>query len=329
MRKLQLLGALFFATLTLGVIAPSAFAGWLVDGTEAIKAEATETEEELTLTDLGAPGTPEIFCKDILDGTIGPGEKDQTTEVLNVAKEKIGTNKTGLALSCEDKKGICANPAEVWPDNLPWSTELAGMESSPFALDQLLAITGKVPGYTLDCKSILGLVEDICEGATSAEVENSFEKRVLERFDPETPIESQKMSCTLGGAGAGDIKGEGSILLTSGKTLSEATVGLVNFGIVLLAALSETRIITFVSRFEEADYEKTLFSVTGGMGVFSISKDQCNEKKFAADAPCNIEVTLTPLNDLEPSTARINMPYVKLPNNISDEWQTEVLGEGE
>jgi hypothetical protein len=224
--KLQILGIQLFAVLALSiVVVSSAFAGkgWLVDGNPISESEgalATETEEEIGLTDLGATGPPEVLCKDILDGTVGPEVRDETTEVLNTAKEKIGTNKTGLALSCTDGKSICSSPVEVWPDNLPWLTELEGMEAEAHILDHLFGSgAGKEPGYTIDCKTIIGLIEDTCEGLTSTKAESTTEKYVLETFSEVAGIETQKVHCTIGGEGTGDIKGEGLVLLVSGKSL--------------------------------------------------------------------------------------------------------------
>jgi hypothetical protein len=300
-RHLQILGALLFAALALSAIAAaSAFGstGWLVDGkpiTEAEGALATETEEELELTDLGATPSLKVSCKDILDGTVGPEVKDEITEVLNVAKEKIGT---GLPLSCTvTNSSICAgNKVSVQPVHLPWLTELEGMEAEAYILDHLFGSgAGKEPGYTIDCETLLGLAEDICEGLTSAKAENTTENDVLEIFSEVAGIESQKRNCTSGGAGVGDIKGEGLVLLTSGKTLEAA-------GVTFLPA-----VVNFEKKLGLRKFE---IMITGGTLELFESQRTENANYLASDpnkciknamlVNCTVEVELT--NALAPQT---------------------------
>jgi hypothetical protein len=222
MRNLKLLSVILFAAFALSAIAAtSAFAeegeGWLIEGhaiSESEGALATESEEELQFEDTSNKAA--VLCSDIAIGTMGPETKDETTEVLNVAKEKVEAAKPLLCKrvsTCEES----ASDIEVVPINLPWLTELEGMEAAPHVLDLLLESAGKVPGWKITCL-VLGLkVTDTCEGGTSAKVESTTEKDVLETFNPGAPIESKKVACSIGGAGTGAITGEGLILLTNGK----------------------------------------------------------------------------------------------------------------
>jgi hypothetical protein len=95
------------------------------------------------------------------------------------------------------------------------------LESEPHFLDGIFgSAEGKEGGWEVLCL-ILGLnTEDMCEGITSAKAETTSENDVLEIFNPEAPIASQKATCVQGGEGSGDMKGEYLILLTSGKALA-------------------------------------------------------------------------------------------------------------
>jgi hypothetical protein len=105
---------------------------------------------------------------------------------------------------------------EWWPLNLPWLTELFLMESGAF-LDRIFAGPNGQPGYEMFCPTSGG--ENSCTGATSSTITNGATD-VIGVFD----ATSEKGTCTLGGAGAGDQeKGEG-LTFETGGTLSVSSV---------------------------------------------------------------------------------------------------------
>jgi hypothetical protein len=245
-RNLQMLGVLLFAALALSTVtAASAFANpdWLVDGELISEAEgtlATETEGLLELIVLESNAVRDaVDCEEILDGSVGFEGRDEITEVLSLSTEKVTTLGAmgALSLACEVVKTggglvdcILHELAQVSPDNLPWVTQLESMEGEgqPAFLD-VVGSSGKEWGWEIVCKSPIGNLEVLCEGLTSAKVENTTENDVLETFNPEAPIESQSASCSVASI-SGDIAGEGLILLTSGKALSTLKCEQVLFG---------------------------------------------------------------------------------------------------
>jgi hypothetical protein len=200
---------------------------WLVDGNEILDTEgalAFEIEWSLVVTDLkGSLGSPaSIDCEGFLVGNVGAHGLSEIIEVLSLAGEKIGTALTGTALKCEAGEA-CAHETDItlWVDNLPWLGENELMSSEPTFLDHLFAGgAGKELGYEFLCL-VFGLnITDLCEGLTSVKLENTGEGDVLAFFNPEAPISSEKGTCEIGGAGTGDMTGEGLVLLVSGKALS-------------------------------------------------------------------------------------------------------------
>lgn len=208
MKKIQILGFALFAVLAFSAVAAaSAFAEseWLVGGAVVAAELASETTGELELTDLNtAAGAASVLCSGILLGTIGPGKVDLVTAVDNLA----GVNEGNLVNCTPDK--ICTNnPVDVIAEKLPWDTEIV-LVSGTFR-DLVLGATWRV-----DCVvPLLGLIEDVCEGTSSAllkngggGVEGTFEAL------------SEKATCSLGGAGAGDIVGSGVTTAAGGLTVS-------------------------------------------------------------------------------------------------------------
>jgi hypothetical protein len=228
-RKLYLPGVLFFTVLTLGIAVPGASAEWFMGGSPIAEGhQATETQEEVALEDSGALVKVAILCKFILEGNVGPNDQGEITEVLNTSGEKIGTNLSGNALLCSSLSACeGSTDIEIWPDNLPWLTELELMESAPHILNRLFGGgAGKEPGWEAKCL-VFGLTfEDLCEGGTSSTAETTSEKFVLEIFNPAAPISSQNSTCTQGGEGAGKVTGEGLISLTNNGKLEALLIAL-------------------------------------------------------------------------------------------------------
>jgi len=228
-RRTKILISALLAVLSLGAItAASALAtegeGWLVEGKPITTGEgalAAETEMSLELTDTKTLlGSSAVLCSAILAGTIGPEAGDEIVEVLNLAKEKISsTPLSGTALECTEVK-ICEE-ALVWPVNLPWLTEIEGMEAEPSMLDKFFGSGGKEPGFEIECMKTIAKPVDECVGATSAELaEGTSETNMLVLFNSEAPVSSEALTCSQSKEKTGDVKGEGNIRLTSGKSLA-------------------------------------------------------------------------------------------------------------
>jgi hypothetical protein len=233
MRKVQVLGIALVAMLAFSaVLATAAFAGeWLVEGKAITSAEGalnSETEGELKLISYAEKGSAsvlaEITCSGIFDGTVGPGSTDTVTTLLNLSKEEINkTALTELALLCNvtldagaltDCK-VGTENALLWAINLPWSTEIELMSNGE-ELDVFLDNAGKMPGYYVECESLLGISgTNTCEGGvniatltngtgTPTEVLGSFTKLAAM---------SERANCTLTGTETGEV-----INPTAGKT---------------------------------------------------------------------------------------------------------------
>jgi hypothetical protein len=199
--------ALIATVISCAVITSSAFAlepEWLFKGEVINTAKTTTTSGELLLEDMTASGKPNIICNVLFEGTTGPGRTDSITKI------KDSEGKTPL--KCTDAAKICNTPAEVTPIHLPWLTELLLVDGT-FRNDITNSGAGE-PGYKLDCNSILGLVEDQCEGTTSSEATNATEG-VEETFNTET----ETLNCTQGGAKEGLIEGK-LLATTTGGTLT-------------------------------------------------------------------------------------------------------------
>ena len=186
-------------------------AEWLVGGSPIVgKTLATETTGSILLEDSGVPAA--TICSGILDGTVGPNGTDEITMVLNLKSEEVKLG--GLALS--SAKGDCTNesgcniPIEVFPENLPWKTQLFLMENGKI-LDLIVS-----SGYAVKCTELGIKIEDTCTIAdTELEVLND-----PVTGDAETPanaIAEPLANCSIGGNGKG-----------INETVELATIALVN-----------------------------------------------------------------------------------------------------
>jgi hypothetical protein len=232
MKKIHLIGLALFAVFAFSAVSVATASAtellWLVDG-EPITAEGgepSETEGELELSDLKtALGVAKVLCSGLFVGTVGPGAHDLITGVLNLNSEPIANGDlTGLALDCTND-GNCPSPL-VWPENLPWSTtlELMGSELEPLFLDLFSEDGFGLPAWEVDCtEPLIGLLEDLCEGETSVDLENMPEENdVLGTFNAaELEAEGLNATCTLGGAGSGVVNSPAAgLIFVVGKVLS-------------------------------------------------------------------------------------------------------------
>jgi hypothetical protein len=233
MRKFQTVLFAMLAVSALGaIIASSAFgettllAEWLANGAEITANLATTSTGSLLLEDTETiAGKAAVLCEGIFIGTVGANGKDETTEVQNLAKEKIGVL-GGLALKCVAETGCAAateaSPIEVWPVGLPWKTELFLMENGTF----LDLVSATEVGYELLCL-VLGInAEDKCTG-TDGEVEIVNDADTGDAAIPALAEVTPKFKCTQSGGketGVNVADELTPLLLVSGELLTVSSV---------------------------------------------------------------------------------------------------------
>ena len=175
MKRVRIIGLVVIAVCALGVaIASTASAAveflraeWLIGGEKMTAALAVEQSGELNIVNTNGGGVGirvEILCIGILDGTVGPGDADEISELLNAAKESINLAPlTELALTCANTKN-CTEPL-VWAEELPWKTEVELMEDggSTFFVD--LWINSK---FYMECLVLGVSVNELCQAPTIA-----------------------------------------------------------------------------------------------------------------------------------------------------------------
>jgi len=207
MKKIQVLALALFSVFALSAIAVASASAettvWLVDGKAIVNPVAVEVAGSVLLADLKTPlGEAAILCSGLFIGTVGPGAADEITGVLNLNSELTSNGVlTELGLESADcvNERECPSPL-VWAENLPWLTILSLMEGG-LILDLFFKEAGKQPAFEVDCSTIIGLIEDLCEGETSVDLENMpTEGDVLGSFNQaELEAEGLLGTCTLGG----------------------------------------------------------------------------------------------------------------------------------
>jgi hypothetical protein len=221
MRKVHLLWLSLCAVVAFGAVSAAAASAeelvWLLDEKPIAAAVETESTGEITLTDLGATGgASAVLCSGSFVGTVGPGKFDLITAVLDLAFNSIGAlaplTEGTVGLSCTRVSGACINEILVWAENLPWLTELVLMGTvEPLFLDLFTNAEGEEnmgkPAWDVECKTLIGNVSDLCEGETSADLENDVaEGDVLGTFNQaELEEEGLFALCSLNGGNTGII----------------------------------------------------------------------------------------------------------------------------
>jgi hypothetical protein len=217
MKKINVFGLALVAMLVFSAFAAMSasaeitlLASWLIDGAEVLTLTSVETTGEITLVNKNFLGTVEVLCNGSFDGTVGPNGEDEITEVLDLAGVKIGSGSalTAPSLDCTGD-AVCSGLVEVWPDNLPWLSNLFLMEDGTI-LDHLFAGTGGLPGY--DVKCISPNVDNLCEALATTLMTNGVSD-VTGKFI----LGSEVAPCTLG---TGELVGEGLTMTLNGKVLA-------------------------------------------------------------------------------------------------------------
>jgi hypothetical protein len=222
MKKLQIVGLALVAIFAFSALVASAASAtqWLAKGAAIATAQATTTEGEILIEDMGAFSKPQILCSGLFVGTVGPGTADKINMIEDLeVPAKLAESGVKAIMNCTfEAKGACEGTlAEVEPVNLPWTTELA-LSGTTF-VDK---ITSTNAGYKVICKTILGTLEDTCTGPTGSEVTNGTACEVLGSFVESETI-TPPANCTTGGAKEGltiSENGPGKIKLTSGEALT-------------------------------------------------------------------------------------------------------------
>jgi hypothetical protein len=239
MKKFQIMGVALVAVFAFcAFAAASAFAvnpEWLIGGVAVLAATSVQTTGHILLTDTKAPivTTATVECNGILDGTVNSEGKDEITEVLTSTGTLIkpvtltSTLVAENGLLCLGVKGCEGEDAEVWPDNLPWNTQLELLNGQ--VVDHIFGNGTDEPGWHVFCL-VFGIgTSDLCEGLNYALIENMLtgsENDLLANF-VEPP--SEKANCLEGGPKTGEAKStdglistlNGAVITVSGDEVTE------------------------------------------------------------------------------------------------------------
>ena len=220
MRKL-VFGISVVAVFAFSVVAASAAfaeeALWLVNGAEPAAGVHVPTTITglLFLTDLKAPGMPLIHCEGAFDGWVGANGEDEIEQVLQNNELLPGAVEGQDLIECEvvvGSEGPCETSmlADVETVGLPWMT-LLELVGTAF-VDDITSLNGeKVVGYMVTCLTIIGEVLDTCTTALASATIDTGAETLTGLFN-----EIGTGNCSLGGAEAGDVEGEGLFTSTSG-----------------------------------------------------------------------------------------------------------------
>lgn len=191
---------------TSAMVSSSAFAvsKFLLNAAAITTKISTETTGELLLEDSEASPKVDVTCSGIFDGTIEPeGVLGFIEKVLNLSKVEE------VPLKCS--ASLCTT-VTVTPIHLPWHVEVE-LVAGEYRLHLLNEEAGKVPGYTVDCNSIVGLVEDTCEGLAVVDLTSAATD--VEGMFLEDATINPPGACTLSKKSSGLVVSIGPGLITS------------------------------------------------------------------------------------------------------------------
>jgi hypothetical protein len=200
MRNIKVWGLAFSAMLLISGLAvanASAAPQWTLNGAVIGSAVATTGSGTLELTDengfLGSTVT--VKCSGTTTGTAGPGAADTTSSVT--------------VSSCTTVSGVCGSPSAS-AVNLPWKTELATIGG--VVRDKILNDGKGAPGYKVKCTIFGSVIEDTCTSERGQPSVTLNTSPVPVVFD----TGSGTADCTLGGAGAGHVRGTVTVKSSAG-----------------------------------------------------------------------------------------------------------------
>jgi hypothetical protein len=186
----------------------------------------SENLEALTLEDMGVPARIECPPGSVFSyGTVGPGAKDETTNVEFLEKGKAC--KPGAKaenLKGEEVANKCEKVEEIKATGLPWKTEIV-LEGG-VAWD----LVSSEPGYTSVCKTIIN-VTDKCVGHEKGENETPLVELVnlteteagvllVSAIFKKVPlVEAENANCSVGGKLNGLVFGENLLSAFLNKVL--------------------------------------------------------------------------------------------------------------
>lgn len=200
MRNIKIWGLAFSAMLLISglAVANASAHQWTLNGAPITKAVATHGTGTLELTDTNGflGSTVTVHCTGTTTGTAGPGAADTTSTVTVTA--------------CTTVAGICGSPSAA-ADNLPWKTELSTVGG---VLRDTIRNDGHgAPGYTVSCTVFGSRITDTCTS------ERGQPKVVALNTSPVTlefDAGSGTADCSLGGAGAGHVRGDVTVTSSAG-----------------------------------------------------------------------------------------------------------------
>ena len=190
---------------------------WLANGNTITVLTLSDIEGLVVLENvIPLIGTIKIECSDIFDGSVGAEGEDQITEVLDLEAKKVGAPLSAEFVNCvvisTTNAALCelGELAEVWAENLPWTTQLELMTTvGQEILDLITAGTGGLPGYEVRC--VITKSENLCEIPLSGIATNVAGGVLI------VNLRTESETCTTG---KGFVEGEGTALLTNGETLT-------------------------------------------------------------------------------------------------------------
>lgn len=185
-------------------------ADWLVNGEFLGGPMNITITAEFLIEDLTGVA---LLCSAIYDGTVGAGNADLITKVLNLAGEEISsTPLMGLFLTCLGEGSLCeaTEDGAAYPVGLPWASTLL-LASGGAILDA--AIEGS---YEFACLELGITVTDECTGSTTELMENLAGGGVEGTFNGE----SELVTCSIGKEKSGLLEDKNTTLLTEAGTLT-------------------------------------------------------------------------------------------------------------
>lgn len=210
MKKLHILGVMLFAVIAFGAIsASSAFAlesGILASGAvptaEFLFLAETGTKTE-TLYDLKLDAG--VTCKVDAVFHVLTTTAFSLLEILEVTFSECAPSAKALNTKKEEVANACETVDAAGALNLPWTGNVEKMTNGEF-LGLISKAATKEPGYLVECKTALGLVDDTCETNKGTNILTNVAGG-LEAAFAATPETSELAKCSLGGAEAGQVNG--------------------------------------------------------------------------------------------------------------------------